>query len=173
VLRRSIEDLCGTDHGGGPAILGPWLANKTPENVTARINANPTGVIVGVGSIASSSEIRLNYVAPWVHLQRVSKALLHAMENHPSELGTTACTLISTQTAHRLYQGCGYKNSGPQVSSHGGTLAFPMRGHPRRRAAPAAGAPFRYVISAEPRGGVSRQRLALSRPASRAAVSLA
>jgi GNAT superfamily N-acetyltransferase len=135
VLRRSIEDLCSTDHGGDPAILGPWLANKTPEHVTAWINANPTGFIVGVGPdgivgvgyVVASGEIRLNYVAPWARFQGVSKGLLHAMENHAAELGATECTLISTKTAHRFYQRCGYGDTGPQVPSNGGTLAFPMR----------------------------------------------
>jgi len=135
VLRRSIADLCSADHGGDPAILGPWLANKTPEHVTAWINANPTGFIVGVGpdgivgvgSVVASGEIRLNYVAPWVRLQGVSKGLLRAMEHHPAKQGAPACTLISTQTAHRFYQGCGYTDTGPQVPSYGGTLAFPMR----------------------------------------------
>ena len=135
VLRRSIEDLCSTDHDGDPAILGPWLANKTPEHVTAWINANPTGFIVGVGpdgivgvgSVVAGGEIRLNYVAPWARFQGVSKGLLRAMENHAIECGATACTLISTQTAHRFYQGCGYTDTGPQVPSYGGTLAIPMR----------------------------------------------
>ncbi len=135
VLRRSIEELCRTDHGGDPAILGPWLANKTPEHVTAWINANPTGFIVGVGpdgivgvgSVVASGEIRLNYVAPWARFQGVSKGLLRAMEHHAAELGATECSLISTQTAHRFYQGCGYTVTGPRVPSYGGTLAIPMR----------------------------------------------
>jgi GNAT superfamily N-acetyltransferase len=135
VLRRSIEDLCGTDHGDNPAILGPWLANKTPENVTTWIDANPTGFligvgpggIVGVGSVVASGEIGLNYVAPWARFRGVSKGLLHAMENHAADLGATECTLMSTKTAHRFYQACGYTDTGPQVPSYGGTLAFPMR----------------------------------------------
>src|SRR3954469_5746999 len=35
VLRRSIVELCAADHGNDPALLDPWLANKTPENVLA------------------------------------------------------------------------------------------------------------------------------------------
>jgi GNAT superfamily N-acetyltransferase len=134
VLRRSIEDHCGTDHGGDPVILGPWLANKIREHVAAWINTNPTGFlvgvgpdgIVGVGSITATGAITLNYVAPWARFCGVSKGLLRAMEDHAAGLGATACTLISTKTAHRFYQGCGYTDTGPQVPSYGGALAFPM-----------------------------------------------
>jgi GNAT superfamily N-acetyltransferase len=135
VLLRSIEDLCSADHGVNPTMLDPWLANKTPQHVIAWIDANPTGFIVGVGpdsiggagSVVASGEIRLNYVAPWARFQGVSKGLLRAMENHAVECGATACTLISTQTAHRFYQRCGYTDTGPQVPAYGGMLAFPMR----------------------------------------------
>jgi GNAT superfamily N-acetyltransferase len=135
VLRRSIEDLCRAGHGGNPAVLGPWLANKTPEYVTAWIDANPTGFIVGVGPdgidavglVTANGEIWLNYVAPWARFQGITKGLLRAMENHAAECGAAACTQISTKTAHRFYQGCGYEDTGAQVPSYGGTLAFPMR----------------------------------------------
>jgi len=49
------------------------------------------------------------------------------MESHAPELGATECTLISTKTAPRFYQCCGYSDTGSQVRSYGGTLAFPMR----------------------------------------------
>ena len=49
------------------------------------------------------------------------------MESHAPELGATECTLISTKTAPRFYQCCGYSDTGPQIRSYGGTLAFPMR----------------------------------------------
>jgi hypothetical protein len=35
VLRRSITELCISDHRNDPTILGRWLANKTPENVVS------------------------------------------------------------------------------------------------------------------------------------------
>jgi hypothetical protein len=93
VLSRSIEDLCSIDHGGDLAILGLWLANKAPEHVTAWIDPNPIGFIVGVGpdgivgvgSVVASGEIQLNYVAPSARFTGVSKGLLHAMENHVDE----------------------------------------------------------------------------------------
>ncbi|HJU15215.1 MAG TPA: hypothetical protein VJ770_01985 [Stellaceae bacterium] len=37
VLRRSIVELCGADHGGDPEILRHWLANKTPQIVASWI----------------------------------------------------------------------------------------------------------------------------------------
>jgi GNAT superfamily N-acetyltransferase len=135
VLRRSIEELCKADHGDDPAILGPWLANKTPVDVATWINANPAGFlvgvgpdgIVGVGSVSDIGEIRLNYVAPWARFRGVSKGLLRAMEQRAAEAGATVCTLISTKTAHDFYLGYGYVDAGVPVPSYGGTLAFPMR----------------------------------------------
>jgi hypothetical protein len=135
VLRRSIEDLCKADHSDDPASLGPWLANKTPAHVSAWIEANPTGFlvgvgpdgIVGVGSVTAMGDILLNYVAPWARFRGVSKGLLHAMEDHAAGLGATACTLTSTTTAHGFYLRYGYADIGPSVSSYGGMLAVPMR----------------------------------------------
>jgi hypothetical protein len=49
-MRSSIQELCKADHGDDPAILGPWLANKTPDQVEGWINANPMGFLVAVGS---------------------------------------------------------------------------------------------------------------------------
>src|SRR5271166_1926749 len=108
VLRRSIEELCRADHTGDPAILGPWLANKTPAHVKAWIMANPMGFLAavgqdglaGVGLVSDTGEIRLNYVAPWARFRGVSKGLLRAMEHRAADAGAAACTLISTKTAH-------------------------------------------------------------------------
>jgi len=135
VLRRSIEELCGIDHGNDPSLLGAWLANKTPENVVTWIEANPTGFIVGVdpdgivgvGSVTGAGAITLNYVAPWARFQGVSKGLLRALESHAVGSGATACTLISTQTAHQFYLSCGYTDTGPPVQAFAGMLAFPMQ----------------------------------------------
>jgi GNAT superfamily N-acetyltransferase len=135
VLRSSIKELCKADHSDDPAILGPWLANKTPDQVEGWINANPMGFlvavgsdgIVGVGSVSDHGEIRLNYVAPGARFQGVSKGLLRAMEHRAAEAGATECTLISTRTAHDFYLGYGYMDAGAPVPSYGGTPAVPMQ----------------------------------------------
>lgn len=135
VLRRSIKELCKADHGDDPLRLGPWLANKTPENVAAWIRANPGGFLVAigpdgigaVGMVTLNGEIRLNYVSPSARFRGATKGLLRAMEAHAAKCGATACTALSTQTAHQFYQRCGYTDTGPPVQSFAGTLAFPVR----------------------------------------------
>lgn len=135
VLRRSIEDLCKIDHCDDPTRLAAWLANKTTTNVREWIEANPAGFLVGVGpdgiasvgSVTAAGDIRLNYVAPWARFGGASKGLLRAVERHAAGQGATACTLISTITAHDFYLRRGYADTGPPVASFGGMLAFPMR----------------------------------------------
>ena len=134
VVRQSIEGLCGADHGDDPAVLERWLANKTPGDFAAWIEADPTGVIVGVGTggvagvgiVFPDGRIALNYVAPWARFRGVSKGLLLAMEGEAARLGNGCCTLTSTGTAHRFYQARGYEDVGAPVVSFG-KLAFPMR----------------------------------------------
>jgi hypothetical protein len=134
VLRRSIEDLCQSDHGGDPAKLAAWLANKTPTHVRQWIEANPTGFLVGVGPdgiisvglVTATGDIHLNYVAPWARFRGASKGLLHAMEQHAAGQGASGCTLISTITAHDFYLRRGYADTGPPRTSYG-MPSFPMR----------------------------------------------
>ncbi|MBA8878261.1 GNAT family N-acetyltransferase [Phyllobacterium myrsinacearum] len=120
VLCRSIEELCIADHAGNRAVLDPWLANKTPENVLKWMN-NPNGqllvavdgdTILGVGFGSASGEIMLNYVSPGARFRGVSKALLQSLENYAVQQGARQSTLTSTRTAHRFYETCGYRNNG-------------------------------------------------------------
>jgi hypothetical protein len=48
VLRRSISELCGSDHRNDPEILRRWLANKTPEIVGSWIMKPGNSVLVAV-----------------------------------------------------------------------------------------------------------------------------
>ena len=135
VIRRSIQDLCMADHGGDPAILQAWLANKTPERVRSWVEVNPAGVLVGVsadgiagvGCVLPNGTIALNYVAPWALRQGVGKGLLSAMEGVAAEAGHAVCTLTSTATAQGFYVACGYEATGEPVGSFGGKPAYPMR----------------------------------------------
>lgn len=135
VIRRSIEELCGLDHGDDPGILDARLANKTPERVLSWIEANPGGVLVGVGAgdiagvgcVLPDGTIALNYVAPWAHRQGIGKGLMHAMEGVAAEAGHTACTLTSAATAQGFYLAYGYEAVGEPVRSFGGKPAYPMR----------------------------------------------
>jgi hypothetical protein len=76
VLRRSSVELCAADHNHDPAILEPWLHNKTTENARTWIEAPGNFVVVvvadanadicGVASLSAVGMILLCYVLPEV-----------------------------------------------------------------------------------------------------------
>ncbi|HWD14598.1 hypothetical protein P8H26_02555 [Pseudochrobactrum sp. sp1633] len=78
VLRRSITELCGTDHKNDPQILSQWLANKTEDNLRAWIArdgqvylvAEIDGWIAGVAAVSSTDGILLNYVFTGLSVSR-------------------------------------------------------------------------------------------------------
>lgn len=127
VVRRSITELCGVDHGGDPAILALWLDNKSPETV-ARWLANPGNrlfvavdgpAICAAGCVNDSGEVTLNYVSPEARFQGASRALLAAMEACARDLGHAEVRLSSTATALRFYRDRGYVDDGPAGEKHG------------------------------------------------------
>lgn len=116
VLRRAIVELCHADHGGDPALIAAWTANKTPENWLAWLMqpgaslfvAERSAALVGVGMVDAGGMILLNYVAPEARYRGVSTALLKAMEQASIERGATACRLETTKTARPFYRSRGY-----------------------------------------------------------------
>ncbi len=134
VLRRSICDLCLSDHSGDAETLAQWLANKTPENVLAWIEApdrfivvvEENGAIIGVGGASHSGEITLNYVAPEARFRGVSKAILKSLEAYLSLLGCPEITLASTKAARSFYIAMGYEDAEAQEAPSG-RGGLPMR----------------------------------------------
>jgi GNAT superfamily N-acetyltransferase len=133
VLRRSITELCFSDHGGDRSALERWLANKTPENVKAWIEApsqavvivEEAGEILGVGAASAAGEILLNYVSPDARFRGVSKAILQHLESYVLAQGSKKSFLSSTLTAHRFYLAAGYEDNGePELWA--GMSAQPM-----------------------------------------------
>lgn len=135
VMRRSITELCASDHGNDPIILAQWLSNKTPEifrswirpgnSVMVAIDTE-TDDILGVGCVTDDGEITLNYVSPDARLRGVSTMLLAELENRALERGNTTCRLDSTETAHRFYHDRGYSVTGPAGRKFGTTSGYPM-----------------------------------------------
>ena len=135
VLVRSIREICAKDYGYDEAILTPWCANKTVENVTAWIaspdhyfpvaEVSPLG-IVGVGLLSvATGQIALCYLVPEVLHQGVGKRLLTAMEAHAKTAGHPQVTLISSITARPFYLRNGYQaNGAPTTASQ--IAGFPM-----------------------------------------------
>ena len=134
VLRRSITELCGPDHGDDPAILARWLANKTPDRLSVWIErpdasmllAVESGAIVAVGMVTDAGEILLNYVSPNARFRGVSRTLLAALEARAAERGAGACRLESTETAYRFYRANGYAEDGPPTGKFGMASGFRM-----------------------------------------------
>ena len=117
-MRRSIAELCVADHGNDKAMLGRWLANKTPETFAAWLKdtgntvlvADRGGLIAAVGAVNNDGEITLNYVSPDFRFQGVSKMLLAGLEAVSLSQGNSGATLFSTKTAHAFYRGAGYRD---------------------------------------------------------------
>jgi GNAT superfamily N-acetyltransferase len=134
VLTASIRELCIEDHGGRPAAIAHWVANKTPDEMARMLAAPGTemfvaerdGVVAAVGCIIGTAEIGLNYVHPGQRFMGVSKALLEAMEETIRARGADEAVLVSTATAHRFYLAAGWEDAG-EPEPHFGMTCHPMR----------------------------------------------
>lgn len=132
-MRRSIAELCIADHRDDAAVLGRWLANKTPEIFAAWLEdtgntvlvADSGGLIAAVGAVNDGGEITLNYVSPDFRFQGASKMLLASLEAISLAQGHTGTTLFSTETAHRFYLAAGYGDGGQPIMTFG-TTSYPM-----------------------------------------------
>lgn len=119
LLRRSITELCAADHGGDPARLDPWLANKTPETVRAWLAAPDQRLVVaeignrlaGVAAARSDGTLLLNYVSPDHTRRGVGTALVADLEHWLRARGAAASRLRSTITALDFYRGRGYRET--------------------------------------------------------------
>lgn len=133
VVRQSITHCCALDHHHDAAILGTWLANKTPENLAAWMAA-PGAMAWGayrgdtmVGfALWARSTLALCYVVPEALHQGVGRALLLGAEAHARQLGLAAVGLESTRTAEDFYRRHGYEPSGA-LQVWAGLQAQPMR----------------------------------------------
>jgi GNAT superfamily N-acetyltransferase len=134
VLRRSIVELCHADHGGDPAAIAAWTANKTPHDWRAWLQRDDIALIVaveddrvlGVGLVSDRGEIRLNYVSPDARLRGVSKALLTHMERWARDRGVERMTLESSRTGERFYLASGYQRDAGEVLR----MSKPFGDHP-------------------------------------------
>ena len=141
VLRRSITECCSEDHKDDPALLGPWLENKTPENVRAWITspgnyaivAEAHGKIVGVAMMLDSGEITLCYLLPEARFKGVGRMLLADLESRANQLGLGEVRLQSTRTARRFYERNGFRSCGTAGSSLGVSCAPMVKRYPARK----------------------------------------
>ncbi len=119
VVRRSISELCTSDHEGDARELADWLSNKTEaawavwltRSDAAVFVAEKTNEIVGVGMIDHHGEVLLNYVRSDARFTGVSNAILEALEGVAIAEGIRECFLESTKTAKKFYEHRGYKSA--------------------------------------------------------------
>ena len=127
VVRRSISECCGEDHGNDAAILEAWLGNKTAENVEAWIlspaNFSVVAIagdaVAGIAMLTRGGKIVLCYVCPDRRFSGIGKALLLALEAQAKQWNLRTLTLVSTATAKTFYAHCGYGERGTTQSSIG------------------------------------------------------
>lgn len=132
VVRQSITHCCALDHHHDTTILNAWLANKTPENLSAWISAPDAmawaayrgEAMVGF-ALLTRTTLTLCYVVPGALHQGVGRALLREAEAHARESGLAALGLESTQTAEAFYRRNGYEPAGA-VQVWAGLKAQPM-----------------------------------------------
>lgn len=133
VVRQSITHCCMPDHGGDPAILAAWLANKTPENLAAWIagpgaaawGAYRADVMVGF-ALRTHATLALCYVLPEALHQGLGRALLREAEADARQAGIGELALESTRTAQAFYVRNGYAPSG-SARAWAGLQSQPMR----------------------------------------------
>lgn len=127
VLRRSITECCGRDHGSQSEILHAWLGNKTPDNVASWI-ASPSnytvvamrdGSLSGVALLTQAGKLSLCYVVPEALHAGLGKAMLAAIEAKARAWGISVLRLHSTATAHDFYVRNGYILAGKEKSCYG------------------------------------------------------
>lgn len=127
LLRRSIEQGCGADHGGRPEILAAWLGNKTPENVSAwfvsptnhALVAERAGEIAGLALLTQAGKLALCYVQPDALRAGVGRALLAALEQQACAWNIRRLSLHSPASASVFFERHGYANAGKDKSCFG------------------------------------------------------
>lgn len=133
LLRRSIIELCVTDHQHDAATLAQWLANKTPEHFRKMLaSANSFHVIaeennqlLGVGAIAHDGSIRLLYLLPGAQRRGVGKAIYLALEAQAKTWGLRKLIAHSNTDACPFYERMGFRSTGPAMPFFGKALSWP------------------------------------------------
>ncbi len=127
VLRRSISECCGADHGNQPAILQNWLGNKTPDNVASWI-ASPSnhtlvamrdGQLVGIALLTQAGKLSLCYVLPESLHMGIGKKLLLGLEGQARNWGISVLRLHGTSSARDFFARNGFILAGKEKSCYG------------------------------------------------------
>jgi hypothetical protein len=133
VLRRSVSELCYADHLNDPAIVNRWLAHKTPEIVGRGLSSRAIR-----GSWQSRTAASLQWARSPTRVRSLStmyrrtQGFVVLVEpcslpfSETVERGIDRCTLLSTETAHRVYRSAGYVADRARQRKFGTTSSYPM-----------------------------------------------
>ena len=133
VVRRSISQLCVTDHHNDEKTLAMWLDNKTPQNFLTWLSntdnfcvvAESNGRLVGVGLLHRRGEVLLFYLAPGAQRQGIGKMVHAALEEKAAQWGLSSLHLDSTAMACPFYEAVGYRPAGSAIERFGELRCFP------------------------------------------------
>lgn len=133
MLRTSITENCTADHHSDPAYLGPWLENKTVENIHRWLRSSTAdtfvavegGDVVGVATLGHNGTIYLCYLLPRALYQGTGRALLQRMCAAAMARGLDTLTVESTRTAKLFYQRNGFRLNA-EVQNETGMPVFRM-----------------------------------------------
>ena len=132
-VRRSIVELCASDHCNDADTLAQWLANKTVEQFRRWIAsdrhycvvAEDDAGICGVGLIEDDGEIQLCYVRPGAQKRGHGEAMLERLEAQARRWGLARVRLRSTGPAQGFYERHGYRSTGGPQCGFGITRPLP------------------------------------------------
>ena len=133
VVRRSIVELCVSDHRNDADTLAQWLANKTVEQFLRWLAsdrhfcavAEDASGICAVGLIEDDGEIQLCYVRPGAQKRGHGEAVLERLEAQAGRWGLARVRLKSTGPALGFYEHHGYRSTGPAERGFGITRPLP------------------------------------------------
>jgi GNAT superfamily N-acetyltransferase len=134
LLRRSITELCATDHQHDEATLTQWLANKTPERFMQWlantdnycIIAEENEALLGVAAIARNGHINLLYLLPGAQGRGIGKALYLALEAQTNRWDLRKLITHSNTDACTFYQRMGFQPTGPAAPFFGKARSWPF-----------------------------------------------
>ena len=127
VVRRSIIELCATDHCHDAETLAQWLENKTVDQFLAWfaserhycVVAEDVSGICGVGLIENDGEIQLCYVLPGRQNRGHGRGILESLEAQARRWELARIRLKSTSLARTFYERHGYRSTGGPARGFG------------------------------------------------------
>jgi len=133
VVRRSITELCTTDHRGDSDTLAKWLSNKTAPHFLSWFASKDNYCVIaeagdrllGVALLHRSGEINLLYLAPSMQRQGIGRALHSALEEKAKTWGLPKLMLDSTLLACPFYEELGYRSTGAARPRFGVLRSYP------------------------------------------------